>query len=992
MTTDSFSNNTSALGTSTNGASHPRGRGTYVQQACSVCRHKKTRCDGQKPVCSACITANRSDECSWVKDATPLRKNRNEAFFEALKKRNDALKEYSTYLETLLEKCRREHGGLASDVSYLRHRPRDEVDHLDMSFDDVDPTDYGSSVEHPDLEADGANGTSIQGLIAPIQKLSLEDGSLMTFGSTSVFRFRPVVFNNPPSRFPAIMENPKDTYVLMVEGGDRTCYNPHFDWARHLPTAVPLDRTQHDKALDLLFKFCTSWCLRIIPGLFLRDMYRALSVPRSQTPPKTCHYSPMLHNALVALALSLLDEPAFRDLKAREYFANEAKKYVDIECSRPNLCTVSALSTLGTFHSSQGDQTLGFMYFGMAARMSQALGLDIDCSEWVKLGMIEEPEVLDRYWTFWTIFAQDVNWSLYVGRDFCVRAPTETDFKDMPVPFVDSEFDQITFHHPPSGVPPQPCYLSKTFASACELLVIARRIMNVVNGISKTRVRASVIDEMISDIDLQLNTWKDSLPPEIDLTQKSRNTATPHKLMVHLSYWWFFILLHRPYFHRKTRIIHSSDKEIDHVKYCKRAAEHIMDLIGIWRQLYSLRYTPLNIIQPLFAAGTIFLLSGVQATSGVRVANKELKNSCDNLKLCIQYLREIGKSWQCAVSIESILRSLIEDRLKPVMEKRKNSGPTKAHLRSTSDGDRIYLTNPPSRRQSTARKSRSRQPSNSVAGPGNGGSGDGVSILDSPTIAVHPALDDSMGADHPFAAHSLPSNTELLTPWSVQTSASASSSPRSQPITINRHRSSSAGSSSSGSPVSIKMTSSPIPHSVGLSMSPGSPSSPFFRDLSPSSSFPVTSPIHGPANGFGNDSEIFNMITSLDVGQQQGPYDYTPFEMSRYLAMLGGQHLSDVPFVGPITISESIGSLEQAPADLPELDFGNLHRINRFAADSPIGTGVNGFYPMMNPSPSPAAFQSHRRGQSEGFAPVASTSTAGLEIFDDFDFTLGYQH
>jgi hypothetical protein len=129
------------------------------------------------------------------------------------------------------------------------------------------------------------------------------------------------------------------------------------------------------------------------------------------------------------------------------------------------------------------------------------VGLDVDCSEWIKSGLIEESDVLDRYWTFWTIFAQDVNWSLYVGRDFCVRGPTESDFKDMPVPFVDSEFDQMPFHHPPTGLEPRPAYLSKNFASACELLVIARRIMAVVNGISKTRIRASVIDEMITDIE-----------------------------------------------------------------------------------------------------------------------------------------------------------------------------------------------------------------------------------------------------------------------------------------------------------------------------------------------------------------------------------------------------------------------------------------------------------------------------------------------------------
>jgi len=179
------------------------------------------------------------------------------------------------------------------------------------------------------------------------------------------------------------------------------------------------------RALDLLFKFFTSWCFRIVPALFCRDMYRALSVPRSQPPPKAPHYSPMLHNALVALALAFVDEPELRDLKARQYFANTAKSFIEAECEKPNIGVVHALSILASYHSSQGDQTLGYMYFGMSARMGQAcelifspfptsllivgsspVGLNVDCSEWVRLGLIDEADKLDRNWANWTTFSQ----------------------------------------------------------------------------------------------------------------------------------------------------------------------------------------------------------------------------------------------------------------------------------------------------------------------------------------------------------------------------------------------------------------------------------------------------------------------------------------------------------------------------------------------------------------------------------------------------------
>jgi hypothetical protein len=167
----------------------------------------------------------------------------------------------------------------------------------------------------------------------------------------------------------------------MVDGNDGTYINPNFNWSRHLPPEVRLSRREHDRygslhylasvdltlwhrLLDLLFKFVAAWCLRIVPSLFLRDMFCALSVPPSQPPPKLSHYSPMLHNALVALATAFSDDPHICDLRSRQSFAGKAKSYLETECQSPNISVVHALSILATFHSSLGEQTLGYMYFG----------------------------------------------------------------------------------------------------------------------------------------------------------------------------------------------------------------------------------------------------------------------------------------------------------------------------------------------------------------------------------------------------------------------------------------------------------------------------------------------------------------------------------------------------------------------------------------------------------------------------------------------------
>ena len=84
--------------------------------------------------------------------------------------------------------------------------------------------------------------------------------------------------------------------------------------------------------------------------------------------------------------------------------------------------------------------------------------------------------MLDRNWAYWTIFSQDVVWSLYVGRDFCL-IPSRKEHP-FPVPYVDSEIDTNPWYWAPSKMPPQPSYVVRTFAVGCDLMIIARKVFD----------------------------------------------------------------------------------------------------------------------------------------------------------------------------------------------------------------------------------------------------------------------------------------------------------------------------------------------------------------------------------------------------------------------------------------------------------------------------------------------------------------------------------
>jgi hypothetical protein len=100
------------------------------------------------------------------------------------------------------------------------------------------------------------------------------------------------------------------------------------------------------------------------------------SSPSFQKPaasgPKTVHYSPMLHNAILAIALAYSDDPVLSSKSTRQRCIEQAKSTLELECSRPSLSCVQALAYIASFYSGEGEQTLGYLYFGMSIRMSQA--------------------------------------------------------------------------------------------------------------------------------------------------------------------------------------------------------------------------------------------------------------------------------------------------------------------------------------------------------------------------------------------------------------------------------------------------------------------------------------------------------------------------------------------------------------------------------------------------------------------------------------------
>lgn len=302
-------------------------------------------------------------ECGWGEETAKRPSTR--AYVESLRNLVRSLEHSQSTTERELARYRHKYGPLDDELSStvaLWHAGTSLPSSSRLIPDDTE------NMENTDCASVSDLGENIY---MPAKHLVLEGDDFRLYGPTSIFRLAP---RKPQrvSRLSDIATTSSEIYTLLVDDVDDSYCDLNIDHCRYLPPEIHLTRREHDRLLDLMFKFFTSWCLRIVPVLFLRDMWRVLNAPRTQFPPKATHYSPMLHNALLALATAFSDDPHIHNIESRQLFARKAKSYIEEECQSPNISVVHALAILGTFHACQGDPTMGYLYFGMSGSMSQA--------------------------------------------------------------------------------------------------------------------------------------------------------------------------------------------------------------------------------------------------------------------------------------------------------------------------------------------------------------------------------------------------------------------------------------------------------------------------------------------------------------------------------------------------------------------------------------------------------------------------------------------
>ncbi|PMD54418.1 uncharacterized protein K444DRAFT_598015 [Hyaloscypha bicolor E] len=364
----------------------------------------------------------------------------------------------------------------------------------------------------------------------------------------------------------------------------------------------------------------------------------------------TPYYSETLNNAICAIGANLaagerLDVPE----PAPEFFSSRAKALLDIEMDSPNVATVQALVIMSASEAAFTRDARGWLYSGMAVRLSADLGLHLDLNDQYRSGMLSQRDMDVRRTTFWGVFIHDNMWSLYVGR------PWGISIRDISVSRPLKELDAVRrklwkpypINNGQSTVPPEGLLdpLEACTDANITLCGFMRRINRTLY--SGRKIGIDELAKFLSTTQKELSLWMDNLSPElrVDLSNTDR-TYIPHVLQLHMQFYAAIIFLFRPYFsHHLLRATQSLNTMEDRAAVarvksdCISAAHSMVEVLRCFRKQHSLRHTNIQIVHLIFTASLIHIYNACTCTGA------DSQTALDDLQFCCQSLGEIGQTY-----------------------------------------------------------------------------------------------------------------------------------------------------------------------------------------------------------------------------------------------------------------------------------------------------------------------------------------------------------
>ncbi|KAL4991235.1 fungal-specific transcription factor domain-containing protein [Aspergillus falconensis] len=469
-------------------------------------------------------------------------------------------------------------------------------------------------------------------------------------------------------------------------GGQTQFYGPTstFNLADMLATANSATNTTQNHALDCLSQ--PGYHKAVPPALeeHLTNLYFSWQDPTfhvvdrkmyNEAKGKWCamkdtsYYSESLRNAMCALGASFETRyhPEFVTFPKSlvDFFGDRAKALLEVELDSPCVATVQALVICSNLEVGSGREARGWLYSGMAIRLSFNLALHLDMSSYVSSGAITAADADLRRTVFWAAYTVDHQLGFHLGRPFRTNMEDVTVGKPTASPHRRKQDRWIPYTagsgYAGPGVPDSMEAVCEGQVNLCEIMAPIGDALYGTSSISK-----AVLQQLNEKIVAKLFTWKANLPPPLQINLDDQTTPyTPHVLLLHMQYYQDIIYAHRPWM-SKSHLQpqppqgpgHSHAREM-----CIQSALAIARILVMYESRYTLRrihtkavaITSSAVLLLLFAAVTQYRTcdgnaGGKQGGFGNGMAG--------HLSACFRALDEFAISWPSAARAKDLLLRL----------------------------------------------------------------------------------------------------------------------------------------------------------------------------------------------------------------------------------------------------------------------------------------------------------------------------------------------
>ncbi|KAI1359018.1 fungal-specific transcription factor domain-containing protein [Xylaria arbuscula] len=588
-----------------------RGLGIVTPNACTECRKKRAKCDGQKP-CGRC-KSQKDTECIYEIPVRQSKENlRHE--IETLRKHQRQTDNVISALvqpelwEDVLQRLRNGQsievisdwlggnlpGGAGGLPSYAQ--PGELTSGMSLApplstYNIAGPIGYGpGAVSH----------TALQG---PIMKQDFDANSPWNFSSQSQSLSQP---STHPDEMQWTSEGPPRSRVGswlrdQDQAGDSVRYRgvdqvlaPLEPTDTIVPPSTWTSITNDSALVQHLLALYFCWEYPTFASLskehFMKDYVHG----------RHRYCSPILINALLALGCRFSTQPNSRanpnDAKTSgDHFFKETLRLLSRESNSHTLTTIQALGIMSIREASCGRDSEAWYYAGQSIRLCIEMGLHRLNDDG------DEDELAVQAATFWGAFALDHAWSLATG-----SLPQCSWFLQLPPKpaIIDGIEASLWIPYTDDGAPlqrscEQPSNVRSVYKCFCELSELVHQSLYVLHSPGRPLTSRDLLS-----IYTQYLNWYDSIPEVLRLG----HNFTPAVLFAHMYYHFAILLLFRPLI--KLRIIGSGILPRD---VCSQAADAIQGLLRSYSQLYTLRRTPSFVPYFLLTSSIMHLAIGAVA-------------------------------------------------------------------------------------------------------------------------------------------------------------------------------------------------------------------------------------------------------------------------------------------------------------------------------------------------------------------------------------------